>query len=176
MYRLFVAIRPPEEVRDALIDTMEEIEGARWQDEEQLHLTLRFVGEVERHQAEDLADALSQVRMRPISILVEGVGHFERKGVPRAIWARIVPSRELDELHKRIEQACRSAGLQPETRRFVPHITIARLNRSSGPIALWLARHSGLRLGWNAQHFSLFRSHLSKNGTMYEEIAAFPNG
>ena len=174
MYRLFVAIRPPEEVRDALVDTMEKIDAARWQDEEQLHLTLRFVGEVDRHQAEDLADALSQVRMRPLVLHAEGVGHFERKGVPRAIWARILPSRELDDLHKRVEQACRSAGVQGNTRRFIPHITIARLNRSSGDISAWLSRHSDLRLAWQASGFSLFRSHLSKNGPVYEEVACFP--
>lgn len=174
-HRLFAAIRPPEEMRDALIDTMEALDGARWQDEEQLHLTLRFIGEVDRHTAEDVADALSRIRMEPFPLLIDGVGHFERKGVPHAIWARVEPSRELIELQKSVEQACRGAGVEGETRRFTPHITIARLNRSSGDIAPWLARHADLKLGpWQAEHFSLYRSHLSKHGSTYEKIADFP--
>ncbi len=175
MHRLFVAIRPPGPVIDALFDTMEGLEGARWQSDLQLHLTLRFIGEVERPQAEDIAQGLSRLTFAPFELAIAGVGHFEKKGRPHAIWAAIAPSRALTDLQARVEQACQRAGVEPETRKFVPHITIARLNAASGDIAPWLARHEGLNLApFEVRHFLLCESHLSKHGSDYEDIARFP--
>jgi 2'-5' RNA ligase len=95
-HRLFIGIRPPAHVREALIDTMEALEGARWQDDEQLHLTMRFVGEVEREAANDLAAALASIALPSFELELEGVSHFERKGMPTAIWARVRPAPELE--------------------------------------------------------------------------------
>ena len=173
MPRLFVALRPPEPVRDALIDTMEALDGARWQDDEQLHLTLRFCGEVDRRTAEDLATALDRIAFAPFEIQLSGVGHFERKGRPHAIWAKALPTPPLLELHKAVERACHSAGLPPEARAFHPHVTIARLNRGTAPIGAWLARHNTLHAGWRATGFKLYQSHLSRSGSHYEPLARY---
>ena len=81
MHRLFVALRPPTGVRAALLALMNGIKGARWQDDDQLHITLRFVGEVNRHQANDLADALGEIRFSPFQIALAGAGCFERKAM-----------------------------------------------------------------------------------------------
>ena len=175
MHRLFVAIRPPEAVIDTLFDTMEGLDGARWQSDLQLHLTLRFIGEVERPQAEDIALALSRLSFTPFAVKVEGVGSFDTKGRSNSIWAGIAPSRELSDLQARVEQACRRAGAAPETRKFLPHITLARINAASGDIAPWLLRHSDLRLPpFTVRHFLLCESHLSEHGASYEDIARFP--
>ena len=173
--RLFVALRPPEDVAEALLDTMEGIPGARWQDADNLHVTLRFVGEVDRHTAADLTTALESVLFTPFPIRISGVGHFEGKGRARAIWARIAPSAELDLLQMRVEMACRRAGLPSETRRFTPHITLARLNSGSGFIGDWLHANGALSLGpWQVDGFSLFESDLTPNGAIYSEITKFP--
>jgi RNA 2',3'-cyclic 3'-phosphodiesterase len=173
-HRLFIGIRPPLAAREALIDTMEALDGARWQDDEQLHLTLRFVGAVDRPVADDLAAALALVAWPSFEVALDGVSHFERKGVPSAIWARVVPTPELNGLRMKIERACDRVGLGLETRRFTPHITIARLSRHTGPIAPWLARHSGLRASWRADGFTLFESHLLASGALYETAAHYP--
>ena len=176
-HRLFVAITPPEPVVDALVDTMEALDNARWQSDEQLHLTLRFVGEVDRHMAEDLANTLAQIDFAPFEIRVDGVGHFETRGRVRAIWAKVERSPALLDLQQRVEQACRRAGLAPETRVFTPHVTVARLNRSSarGDIAAWLARNADLRLPpWQVDHFVLYESHLAKNGSIYAPTVKYP--
>lgn len=173
--RLFVALRPPEEFCDALLDTMEGIPGARWQDADNLHITLRFIGEVDRHMAADLESALGDVLFTPFPLEISGVGHFEGKGRAKAIWAGVAPSGALDELQMRVEMACRRAGLPAETRKFVPHVTIARLNSGSGPIGDWLAQHGRLRLGpWQVERFSLYESDLTPNGPLYEEATSFP--
>lgn len=173
-HRLFIGIRPPVAVREALIDTMEALEGARWQDDEQLHLTLRFIGEVERPIANDLAAALANVAGPSFELKIESVSHFERKGIPSAIWARVLPTPELEGLRTKIERACDLAGLGRETRRFTPHITVARLGRHTGPIAPWLARHSGLREIWRTDSFTLFESHLLASGAHYEIAEQYP--
>jgi len=174
-HRMFVAIRPPEDVAEALLDTMENIPGARWQDADNLHITLRFVGEVDRHTADDLETALESVLFAPFPLNIEGVGHFEGSRRAKAIWARVAPSGPLDELQMRVEMACRRAGLPPETRKFVPHVTLARLNSGSGPIGDWLLANGTLNLGpWTVRDFSLFESDLTPNGAIYSEITKFP--
>lgn len=173
--RLFIALRPPEDVAEALLDTMEGVPGARWQDADNLHVTLRFVGEVDRHTAADLATALESVTFAPFPIRISGVGHFEGKGRARAIWARIAPNAELDLLQMRVEMACRRAGLAAETRKFTPHITLARLNSGSGFIGDWLQANGALDLGpWQVRGFSLYESDLTPNGAIYTEIMKFP--
>lgn len=172
--RLFVALPLPEDIREALLDPMERVPGARWQDADNLHITLRFIGEVSRHEVDDLTIALAQVGWRDFPLSLRGVGHFETKGRAAAIWARVLDSPELAELQSRIEQACRRAGLPAETRKFIPHVTLARLNRSSGEIGGWLAQHGGLALGpWQADAFALFESHLVPGGSIYQEILRF---
>jgi RNA 2',3'-cyclic 3'-phosphodiesterase len=181
MPRLFIALHPPEPVRDALVDAMEGIEGARWQDDEQLHLTLRFVGEVERPAANDLAAALEEVRWPAFELRIEGVGAFERGGRrssgPHAIWARVPATPELEGLRQKVERACESAGLGRETRRFTPHITLARFGRSSGSIGGWLAAFGDLAAGpWMVEDFVLYESRLGHEGAHYEAVARYPLG
>lgn len=177
MHRLFVALRPPPAVRDVLLDTMDGLEGARWQGEDQLHLTLRFAGELEGPRAEDLADALGRVEARRFDLAVRGVGHFERKGAPHTLWAGVAPNEALAVLQRRVERACRGAGLAPETRKFAPHITLARLNRATRPIGGWLAEHALLDAGsWRVESFGLYLSHLTPAGSEYERIERYPLG
>jgi len=172
--RLFAALRPPEAICEALLDTMEGLDGARWQDFDNLHITLRFIGEVGPHQADDIALALSRVEIRPFTVEISGVGHFETKGRPNAIWAAIVPSAPLTSLQQSVERACQRAGLAAETRKFIPHITLARLNKASGDIGPWLARHGQLAHGpWQCDSFALFESRLLPGGSVYQEIARF---
>ena len=173
-HRLFIAIRPPEPVRDRLVDAMEGIEGARWVDEENLHLTLRFVGEVERPAANDLAAALGRIAWPRFSLQIEGVGHFKRRGQATALWARVPASDPLEGLRQKIEAACEAAGLGRETRRFTPHVTLARLNRSSGPIGGWLSAFGDIRAGpWEVTEFVLYESHLGHTGAFYEPVTVF---
>ena len=175
MHRLFVAIRPPEPIRDLLIDAMDEGSDFRWQEEEQLHLTLRFVGEVERPIADDLADALSRVRAPPLELCIAGVGRFEQRN-SGALWAGVEPKPPLAALAAKVERACQSAGLEPERRAFHPHITLARWKgRRTREVQAFLERHSGLSSDpFTADAFILFESRLSRHGAHYEEIARYP--
>jgi 2'-5' RNA ligase len=181
MMRLFIALRPPPPIRDRLFDLMDDVPAARWQDDEQLHLTLRFVGDVERPQAEDLAVALGHVHLPTAPVVaLAGVGTFGQRGRADTLWAGVAPADPLSELHARVERACAMAGLPPERRRYHPHITVARLARSAGgglALDAWLARHAGLASEpFTLPHLILYRSHLARAGAAYEPVARWPLG
>ena len=173
-HRLFAAIRPPRHVINALLALEGGIAGARWQDEGQLHLTLRFFGEVEARQAEDIAVALEGVLAPPFALALRGVGHFKRQGRTNTLWAGIAPSDALAALQRRVEMAARRAGLPPEARNFAPHITLARLNAASGPVLPFLAQHSALQgEPWPVEAFDLMESTLDPGGAEYETVRRY---
>ncbi|HEX6784258.1 MAG TPA: RNA 2',3'-cyclic phosphodiesterase [Sphingomicrobium sp.] len=175
MHRLFVALRPPEDIRDLVVDAMDDSADFRWQDDDQLHITLRFVGEVERPIANDLADALTRIRADPLELRIAGVGRFEQRS-SGALWAGVEPKPPLAALAAKIERACVGAGLEPERRAFHPHITLARWKgRRTREIADFLSRASGLSSPpFPVDQFMLFESHLSRHGAHYDEIASYP--
>ena len=177
MHRLFVAIRPPEPIRDLLVDAMDQSADFRWQDDEQLHITLRFVGEVDRPAADDLADALELIRASPIELRIAGVGRFEQRN-SGALWAGVEPKPPLAALAAKVERACQSIGLAPERRAFHPHITLARWKgRRTREVHGFLERRAGLASPpFAVDRFILFESRLSRHGAHYEEVAAYPLG
>ena len=175
MHRLFVAIRPPEPIRDLLIDAMDDSADFRWQDDEQLHLTLRFVGEVERPVANDLADALARIAAPPFELRIAGVGRFEQRN-SGALWAGVDPKPPVAALAAKIERVCQSIGLEPERRAFHPHITLARWKgRRTREVKDYLERTAGLSSEpFDVDDFILFESRLSRHGAHYEQVTAFP--
>lgn len=174
MTRLFVALRLPAPVREVLLGAMGGVERARWQDEAQLHLALRFVGEIDAPLANDLAAALGRVDAAPFELQMAGVGHFERKGRATTLWAGILASPELSVLQRKIERACQRVGLEPEHRKFIPHITLARLSAAAGPIGGWLSAHGALTAPrWPVDEFRLYESVLTPAGSAYEPVVSY---
>ena len=151
--------------------------GARWQSNAQLHLTLRFIGEVDRPLAEDAALALSGVHFPPIEAALDGVGRFDRRGRANAIWAGVRPHDTLAQLHRKIDQALIRAGLEPERRAYLPHITLARLDTPLEATDRFLADHAGLSSEpFVFDHFLLFESHLGRGAASYEPVERYPLG
>ena len=177
MHRLFVAIRPPEDIRDLLIDAMDDSPEFRWQDEEQMHLTLRFIGEVDRPIAQDIADALGRIRAETFQIRITGVGRFEQRS-SGALWAGVEPKAPIAALAAKVERACLAVGLEPERRAFHPHITLARWKgRRSREVSDFLERKRDLRSDpFAVTEFTLFESRLSRHGAHYGEIASYALG
>jgi 2'-5' RNA ligase len=124
--RLFVALALPEPVADALLSLENGVPGARWQTREQLHLTLRFIGEVDGARLADIADALSQVAAPPFTLTLKGVGCFGGDR-PRALWTGAAEAEPLCRLNRKIESVLQRLGLAPDARKFSPHVTLARL-------------------------------------------------
>ena len=174
MHRLFIAIRPPEAIRDLLVDVMNEDPDLRWVGDEQLHLTLRFVGEVDRSMADDLAAALAQLQCNRLESKLSGVGRFDHRG-GGALWAGVEPRQPLTALAAKVERACQEIGLEPERRAFHPHITLARWKgRSSRAADSVIERARGLSSEpFLVDRYTLFESHLSRHGPHYEAVAEY---
>jgi 2'-5' RNA ligase len=168
MHRLFVAIRPPRPVREQLLAVMGSVAGVRWQTDDQLHITLRFIGEVDRHKASDIAIALASIHHPPFEVSLNGIGTFGRPGQPGALWAGLAPHEPLKALHKKVDRACVRAGVPPEGRAFHPHISLARLKHSAGSVAHVLESSGSLTSApFQVESFALFESTLTPEGAVY---------
>ena len=172
--RLFFALRPPAPIREALLSLTEQVSGARWQDDNQLHLTLRYIGEIDEGAAEDIAEAARHLAFTPFDIAVEGCSFFARKGIPTQLYAAVKRDDRLTALHKKLDRICVRCGVEPEQREFVPHITLARLNRSTGPLDTFLASHGAVKFGpWRVDDYILYESHLREQGSLYEPLCTY---
>jgi 2'-5' RNA ligase len=175
--RLFVAVELPDEIKDRLVALSSGLHGARWVDPAQMHLTLRFIGEVDRPQADDVAGALGQVYAPRFDVELAGLGEFSARGRPSVLWAGVRPNAALAALQSRIESAVRRAGVAPETRKFHPHITLARFERGGGipQLGRYFAGHEPFTAGpFAADEFVLFSSVLGSEGATHIAEATYP--
>ena len=175
MHRLFVALRPPLAIRDHLLGLMGGVHGARWQSDDQMHITLRFIGEVDRRVGEDVATTLSAIVAPPTTIRLDGVGAFDKRGRVDALWAGLAPHDALVALHRKIDRACIAAGLPAEGRAYLPHITLARFARGAfANVDGFLARNAGLASPpFTLDAFGLYESTLGGEGARYACISRF---
>lgn len=168
MHRLFVAIELPQGAKNSLIETMGGVIGARWQREDQLHLTLRFIGETDTHTANAIADALGVVRFPPFMLAARGVGSFDRKGRIDALWVGVDPHAPLKALHNKIDRALERVGIAPDRRTYLPHITIARFSRGAGSLDAFMRAAGGVHFEpFRVDSFCLFESMLTESGAHY---------
>ena len=173
--RLFVAFSLPQPLVDVVAPAMEGGPSSlRWMPEEQLHCTLRFIGDVERPVAEDIAESLSALRAPPIDVRIEGVGQFvQRRG--GALWARLMPKPPIEALHAKIDHAVQRVGLPPERRAYLPHVTLARW--SGGPVDArgWADRWAGLTSpSVSIGTIDLVESRLFRDGPIHEPRLTIP--
>ena len=175
MIRLFTALEIPPEISDKLVQLQQGLDGARWIEPHDFHVTLRFLGDIPENLADDADEALSHIPMAPFPIEIEGLGEFGG-AEPRALWARVKPSEPLRILQGRHESAMRRIGLKPETRNYLPHITIARLKRADpGDVARFIQKHNLFATPtFTATRFALFSSRASKGGGPYVIEKTYP--
>jgi RNA 2',3'-cyclic 3'-phosphodiesterase len=168
--RLFVGLDLPWTLRERLIVLANAgIAGARWVPSENYHLTLRFIGEIPGHRAEEVDLALAGLRARGFSLTLAGVGTFTKAGRSTALWVGVERNPQLDHLQTKIETALQRIGLEPERRRFQPHVTLARLdNVAEGKIVSYVQAHNLFRADpMPVEHFTLFSSQLGKEASVY---------
>jgi 2'-5' RNA ligase len=175
MPRLFTAIEIPPEVAAELSALRGGIHGARWIDSENYHLTLRFIGDVDDSMAHDVMVMLGRVRRRAFEIRLSGLDQFGGKK-PRAVFAAAAPNPALTELQAEHERTFQRIGLEPESRKFMPHVTLARLRESSArEVADYLAARGGYRsVPIPVSRFVLLSSRASMGGGPYVVEAAYP--
>jgi len=176
MPRLFVAVDLPVDVRERLSSLCCGLPGARWVDPEQMHLTVRFIGDVDSTVFKDVREALTDVRSETFSMQLEGIGFFPPRGTPRVVWAGIRKNEQLVQLRNRVESVLVRTGLEPEGRKFSPHITLARLKSTPvSKIGAYLA-HNGMFLSgeFPVKKFFLYSSVLNSRGAKHYIEEEYP--
>ena len=179
--RLFVALQIPDEVRAALIAATKNLKSeapdARWSRPESLHVTLKFLGETKNDLLERIRETLANCAANsPIALTYRGVGFFPDEKKPRVLWAGVEATPNLAELAAQIDRELKPLGFEPETRPYVPHITLARLNsartieklvRAAAPLKSY---HFGAA---RESEFHLFESVLKPTGSEYKKLFTF---
>lgn len=174
--RLFTALPLPDEVREDLSERCNGVPGARWIPPENMHLTLRFIGEVDNAQATDIDDALVSLNGKGFDMTLSGVDVFTDGPRITSLWAGVEPNEALNRLQGKVEQALVRTGLPPERRKFKPHVTLARGRIENGrKLQQFMSRNALLKLGpFRVNDFVLFSSFLSQSGPLYTQEASYP--
>jgi 2'-5' RNA ligase len=175
MPRLFTGLEVPTHIRQSLSILRGGLPGARWVDPENYHLTLRFIGDVDDTIAHEVAHMLGQVKRARFELRLDGLASFGGRR-PRAVIATAATTQALIELQYEHERLMQRVGLEPEGRKYTPHITLARLRDSSSrQVADYLAARGPFRtLPFQVSQFVLFSSRASVGGGPYVVEAAYP--
>lgn len=174
--RLFVGVDLPWELRERLADLCSSLPGARFVPRENLHLTLRFIGEVTPNRAEEIDLALGALRGKRFPLSVTGIGTHDKAGRPVALWVGVERNAALEHLQSKIETALQRAGQPAEKRRFLPHITLARLDiAAEAKLGFYVQTHNLFRAGpFAIGHITLFSSLLGKEASVYAAEVEYP--
>ncbi len=175
MPRLFTALEIPADLAFSLSLLRGGLPGARWVDPENYHITLRFIGDIDEPTADDIADALGRVARPRFELSMQGLGAFGSRR-PHAVYAAVKPSPALKELQAEHERIVQRIGLEPERRRFTPHVTLARFKAVREPdVAAYLALRGDFRTApFPVGRFVLLSSRASKGGGPYVMEEAYP--
>lgn len=173
--RLFVALSIPQIVAQNIMLIQGGVPGARWQTREQLHLTLRFIGEADGREAAMLDDALAGIEAPGFDLQLHGVGQFGRRQ-PHTLWAGVRGSEALEHLQHKVDNAIRRVGQPQDAYKFAPHVTVARLrNPDGGKMIEWLT-HNALFTSaeFRVDAFHLYSSLLTTDGSVYAVEREYP--
>jgi RNA 2',3'-cyclic 3'-phosphodiesterase len=176
MHRLFVAINLPEDVKETLANVCFGVPGARWVPKDQMHLTLRFIGDADSALLDDIADALDNVNASTFNLALHGTGYFPPRRKPTVLWTGIIPCPELIDLRDSVEDRMKELGLPDEERKYHAHVTLARLgaNAPLDQITAFLSATGLLKTEpFSITEFHLYNSTLTPDGPVYDIIESF---
>jgi 2'-5' RNA ligase len=174
--RLFVGIAIPPAIGERLWALTGGVKGARWMPPETYHLTLRFIGEAGRPQAQELDAMLQTVESPAFDLVLAGVNYFGTAARPRVLWAGADPCLPLHQLARRVDRAARQADFPREDRAFTPHVTIARLHDTMLVEAMAYVQQKSLFRAppFMVEQFTLFESRQGKAEPAYIPLADYP--
>lgn len=174
MPKLFFGLEIPEAVKPDLLHVRAQVDGARWQSEQQLHLTLAFLGQVDEHRVALACDLARKVTAPPCELDVRGVGCFGSPDHPKILWAGVAPEQALVELQQSLAAHLASSGFKLKNHPFKPHITLSRFGARSGSVAALLKAHENTDFGiLPVNDFVLFESTPGPEGSVYTVLERF---
>lgn len=174
--RVFIAIPLPVDIRASLASLCHGIAGAKWTQPENMHITLRFLGELNDEQCRDLDDELSEINCPRFDLTFRSFGCFDKRGHVHTLWAALDKSPELERLFEKVESASVRAGLEKARRKFKPHTTLARFRHvEDREIGTFMeSRNPYSSEPFPAQSFVMYQSLRGNEGPRYEVLAEYP--
>lgn len=175
MPRLFVALEVPRNAAMSLSLLRGGLQGARWIDVENFHITLRFIGDVDGRTADEVVEKLDRIERPEFQLSLSGVGSFGSRK-PHSVYAGVSPEPEMYALQAEIERICQRLGLPADPRKFTPHVTLARLrNVRPEDVARYLSgRGDFFSSPFTVNRFVLMSSKESVGGGPYVIEEVFP--
>ncbi|PAU93360.1 RNA 2',3'-cyclic phosphodiesterase [Aliifodinibius salipaludis] len=173
--RLFIAIPLREGVKRKLLDLRQPIDGMQWQSQEQMHLTLKFVGEVDKTTPSELRGELDNIVHPAFTMTITGIGYFPEGKQPKVVWAGVKENTTLQELHQKVEDHCEKMGIAPENRSYKPHVTIGRTkNTSKRTVTSFINQHKKFAIpDISVSEFVLYESKLHPDGARHYPLQTY---
>ena len=175
--RLFIALPLPEPLRTVLAQLCTSIPHIRWTPPEQLHVTLRFLGDIDSSRIPTMVERLSTIHVEPFLLPLEGVGSFPPKAPPRVLWVGLGNGHpRLHQLRKQIDDALLNLGIEFDVRTFHPHVTLGRCDDEPGPeVTKWLRAHEKFEgPSFRVDAFDLVSSELRPSGAIHRVVEHIP--
>jgi len=176
MYRLFIAIDLPKPVKNRLEVLQKHLDGVKWIELQQMHLTIRFLGNVDEELYQKLLSNLKKIRSPSFVYSIKGVGVFPNIHRPKVLWAGVEADDRLSILYQKIEEVVISSGFDPEERDYKPHITLGRVKRRlhSEECQTFLGKHEKLEItDIKVDNFILYQSRLTRHGALHQQLQQY---
>ncbi len=177
MIRVFIGLDLPEDIKRSLGLLKRPVRGAKWVPLENLHLTVRFIGEVSENCLQIIKEELREISFYSFKVKIKDIGHFSAKSTPKVIWAGVDPHEEIMELREKIDEALSKVKIPLEKKKYIPHVTLARLRGTNFQEVVEFLQQG---MGFFTREFVLgqmilFSSKQKEEGSVYsiEEIFKF---
>lgn len=173
--RLFIAVPIPKKVKQELLALRSPVEGMRWQDPEQMHLTLKFLGEKNKSFTKKLQKRLATIAHPSFTLSIDGIGSFPEGKSPKVVWAGISKNELLVQLQKKVEVCCQEMGIAPEKRAYKPHITLTRVKGSAKQeVESFINQNKEFNMAdIPVNEFVLYESKLDAEGAQHHRLQTF---
>lgn len=170
--RLFVALALPDGIVARLNLMCSGIPGARWVEPSNMHITLRFIGEVDEPTAEEINYNLSHIEAPAFDLELQGLNTFGQGYKAHTLWVGVSSTPELTHLQKKVDSAVLRAGVPQEERKFTPHVTLARMTKpEAGRLQSFIEGNNLFKAGpFTVDQFTLFESQTGKGGPVYTAL------
>lgn len=172
--RIFIAVPLSESVKKQLQKLQVPADYVRWQSPEQMHITLKFLGELSDDEVSGLKQALTGISMTSFNLKVQQIGMFTRNDIPQVIWVGVAPDEQITQLYKAVEARCASLGFETDKRPFLPHITLGRVKRNIQRKQVKNLLDNTEPVSFSVDSFGIYKSELHPDGAIHTLLKKFP--
>lgn len=172
--RTFIAVPLSKSVKDELQQLQVRTDSVRWQSPEQMHITLKFLGEITAEEVTGLKQGLAGISVASFELKLQELGMFPQKGNPKVIWIGVAPDHKITQLHQAVEARCSALGFETDKRPFLPHITLGRVQKEWPRNRIKNLLEEPKPVSFSVTSFGIYKSELNADGAVHTLIKKYP--